>query len=251
MSKKRITVLLTAAMDGTLLAMEVVNQYLHPRAFSSIKQDLKSLPPCISWSASKKGWMTSDIFHTFLVKVNENFRVSNRNCILFLDNFSGHKASVNRCSINDLSNIRIEYLPANCTSICQPIDMGIGQAFKLRYRKFLHEHMCNQMFADRPPTTGLDLLRVCVWLSKAWNSLNGTQTVRRCFAKAGFIMPDEELMSTGKPLKIQGPMKETSWLLRLRSLIPLWWKTMNKFSTKCWCPLRPAMSPSLMRKMGS
>ena len=56
--------------------------------------------------------------------------------------------------------------------------------------------MCNQVFADRPPTTGLDLLRVCVWLSRAWNSLNGTQTVRRCFAKAGFIMPGEELMST-------------------------------------------------------
>ena len=145
MSKKRITVLLTAAMDGTLLAMEVVKQYLHPRAFSSIKQDLKRLPPCISWSASKKGWMTSDIFHTLLVKVNENFRVSNRNCVLFLDNFSGHKAGVDRCSINDLSNTRIEWLPANCTSICQPIDMGIGQAFKLRYRKFLHEHMCNHM----------------------------------------------------------------------------------------------------------
>ena len=30
MSKKRITVLLTAAMDGTLFDMEVVNQYLHP-----------------------------------------------------------------------------------------------------------------------------------------------------------------------------------------------------------------------------
>ena len=134
--KKRITVLLTAAMDGTLLAMEVVNQYLHPRAFSSIKQDLKRLPPCISWSASKKGWMTSDIFHTFLVKVNENFRVSNRNCVLFLDNFSGHKAGVDRCSINDLSNTRIEWLPANCTSICQPIDMGIGQAFKLRLGSF-------------------------------------------------------------------------------------------------------------------
>ena len=47
-SKKRITVLLTAAMDGSLVAMEVINQYLHPRAFSAIKQDLKRLPPCIS-----------------------------------------------------------------------------------------------------------------------------------------------------------------------------------------------------------
>ena len=182
MSKKRITVLLTAAMDGTLLAMEVVNQYLHPRSFSSIKQYLKRLPPSISGSASKKGWMTSDIFHT-LVKVNENFRVSKRNCVLFLDNFSGHKACVDRCSINDLSNTRIKWIPANCTPICEPIDMGIGQAFKLRCRKFLHKRMCHQVFADRPRKTGLDLLRVCVWLSKAWNSLNGTQTVRRCFAK--------------------------------------------------------------------
>ena len=195
-SKRRITVLLTAAMDGTLVAMEVINQYLHPRAFSAIKQDLKRLPPCISWSASKKGWMTSEIFHNFLVKVNEKFRHSNSDCVLLLDNFSGHVAGVDRCSNDDLSNTRIEWLPANCTSICQPIDMGIGQAFKLRYRKFLHEHMCNQVFADRHPTTGLDLMRVCVWLSRPWNSLNGSQTVQRCFIKAEFIMTGEELIPT-------------------------------------------------------
>ena len=69
--------------------MEVVNQYLHPRAFSSIKQDLKRL----SWSAYKKGWMTIPnllgaitIGHPEILvnlQVNKNFRVSNRNCELF------------------------------------------------------------------------------------------------------------------------------------------------------------------------
>ncbi|KAI6656040.1 hypothetical protein LOD99_1774 [Oopsacas minuta] len=37
---------------------------------------------------------------------------------------------------------------------------------------------------------------VCVWLSRAWNSLNGSQTVQRCFIKAGFIMTGEELIAT-------------------------------------------------------
>ena len=52
--------------------------------------------------------MTSEIFYNFLVKVNEKFRHSNSDCVLFLDIFSGHVAGVDRCS-ND--NTPIESLP--------------------------------------------------------------------------------------------------------------------------------------------
>ena len=136
--------------------------------------------------------MIGSIFHPWVAGLNAKLRIEHRNGILFLDNFSGHVMGVEQCSADDLSNLRIEWLPRNCTSICQPVDQGIGQALKIRYRKYLHEHMANMVFAGKPPMTMVNILKACNWLSRAWNSLNNTNTVRRCFVKAGFTFPGPE-----------------------------------------------------------
>ena len=47
-SKKRLTVLVVAAMDGHLEHMIIINSALHPRAFKDIHQDLSRLPSCIN-----------------------------------------------------------------------------------------------------------------------------------------------------------------------------------------------------------
>ena len=155
-----------------------------PRAFSSIKSDLKRLPPCISWSASKKGWMTSDIFHTFLVKVNENFRVSNRNCVLFLDNLrdtsSVLTAVLSTISPTPASSGSLQTVPPSVSRSTR----ALGKSSSCGIGSF-YTNTC----ATKCSLTGLQQLAwtscvcVCVWLSKAWNSLNGTQTVRRCFGE--------------------------------------------------------------------
>jgi hypothetical protein len=55
----------------------------------------------------------------------------NKKIILFLDNFSGHGASI------ELKNIKIAFYPPDCTSILQPLDQGIIRAFKSYYRSKL------------------------------------------------------------------------------------------------------------------
>ena len=68
--------------------------------------------------------------------------------------------------------------------------MGICNTFKQSYRAFVHTHMANMVFHGEPARMGIDHMRVCAWLGGAWNSLNNTKTVRLCFAKAGFLMPN-------------------------------------------------------------
>ena len=79
-----------------------------------------------------------------------------RNVLLFLDNFSGHERGVDISG--NLTNIRIEWQPVNCTSYLQPIDQGIGNAFKIRYRKYLNEHMAHNVMLGREAFQGVNEL---------------------------------------------------------------------------------------------
>ena len=61
-------------------------------------------------------------------------RMYGRRVLLLLDNFSVHEAAVQTLTENNtLKNIRVEFLPPNCTSVYQPLDQGIIANFKLYY----------------------------------------------------------------------------------------------------------------------
>ena len=45
-----------------------------------------------------------------------------------MDSFSGHSVK------SDLSNVRVEFFPKNCTSVLQRLDQGIIKSFKGQYR---------------------------------------------------------------------------------------------------------------------
>ena len=122
---------------------------------------------------------------------DKKLQKKNRKELLFLDNFSCHVLGVETASQNEgLQNLRVEWLPPNCTSLVQPVDIGFGNTFKQRYRAFVHTHMANMVFHDKPARMGIDHMRVCAWLGREWNSLNNTKAVRLCFAKAGFLIPN-------------------------------------------------------------
>jgi hypothetical protein len=55
-------------------------------------------------------------------------RQQNRHVLLFLDNAPSHPKLT-------LNNVTLQFLPANTTSKSQPMDQGIIQALKLRYRR--------------------------------------------------------------------------------------------------------------------
>jgi hypothetical protein len=58
--------------------------------------------------------------------------LSNRKVLLFVD-----KCPVHPPDTTFLKNVKVVFLPANCTSRLQPFDLGVIHCLKAKYRKSL------------------------------------------------------------------------------------------------------------------
>jgi hypothetical protein len=56
----------------------------------------------------------------------------NRNILLFVDNYTAHPKDT-----SFLRNVKVIWYPANCTSVFQPLDLGVIKCYKQLYRKRL------------------------------------------------------------------------------------------------------------------
>lgn len=124
LSKERITALITVFADGTTYKPLIIGKSQHPRCFKNI--NINQLP--VKYFANKKSWMTAKIFERYLVDLYLAMVKSNRNILLLLDNATSHPNI-------ELTNVKLVFLPPNCTSELQPLDNGIIQSIKLKYRK--------------------------------------------------------------------------------------------------------------------
>ena len=82
----------------------------------------------------KKSWITTAVFNTWITNCNHNLKwmQGNHKVVLCVDQASSHV-------LQDLSNIRIQFLPPNTTSKLQPMDQGVIRSLKCHYRSRLTE----------------------------------------------------------------------------------------------------------------
>ena len=74
--------------------------------------------------------MNRYIFEDFLKTFSRQMKAQKRCVLLFVDNAPSHP------QISNLSNVKILlYFPLNTTLLTQPVDQGITQAVKLKFRK--------------------------------------------------------------------------------------------------------------------
>ena len=73
--------------------------------------------------------------------LNFLMRKERRNVILFLDNATVHPTSL----IDMYRNIKIVFLPKNTRSRLQPLNAGIIQSFKTKYRKTLVSYVITRI----------------------------------------------------------------------------------------------------------
>ena len=131
MSKERLTFLLGCSAEGEKLKPLVIGKSENPRCFRGYnKHDMG-----VKYTSNRKAWMTGPIFETWLRQLNNRMVLLGRDVLLFLDNCSSHPHL-------ELSNVKLSFLPPNTTSRLQPMDAGIIQTVKLRYRKKLLQHIC-------------------------------------------------------------------------------------------------------------
>nr|XP_042909311.1 tigger transposable element-derived protein 6-like [Parasteatoda tepidariorum] len=160
-SKERLTILVGASMNGIeKLPILVIGKSKKPRCFRNVK----SLP--CDYDSNQKSWMTIKIFETYLKKLDSKMRKEKRNIIIFVDNCAAHSKE------NKYTNIKLQFLPPNSTSVLQPMDQGVIKVFKQHYKMRLVKRM-------------LEGLENTEELKKTWESITPS-AIANCFQKARF-----------------------------------------------------------------
>ena len=108
-SKERLTILFCVSMTGEKRKLLVIGKSLKPRCFKNVD----SLP--VDYYANKSAWMTAEIWEEWLKNFDRDLRREQKKALLFVDQCTAHK------SIPHLTHLKVEFLPANTTSVLQPI----------------------------------------------------------------------------------------------------------------------------------
>lgn len=187
LSKERVTILLGANLTGNdKLKPLVIGKSKKPRCFNGI--NMSTLP--VTYEANKKAWMTCDIFNEWLSNWNRKLQVQNRKVLLFIDNCPAHNLTGN------FSNIEIQFLPPNTTSVLQPMDQGVINSFKSHYRR----RLVNRYLAAIENRQDVNSIKINIreaidMLTIAWRAVT-SGTIANCFRKGGFVQgqrPAEQL----------------------------------------------------------
>jgi hypothetical protein len=170
-----ITVLLCVNSDSSdKQGPIVVGKSLKPRCFKNIKK----VP--VKYHANKKAWMTTDIFMTFLRSLDASMGAEGRKILLFVDNCAAYLQDM-----TFLRNVKVIQYPANCTSVLQPLDLGIIKYFKQLYRKCLVQTAVCLMDAGKDVDIKIDVLQAIHFTVAAWRQVS-KPTVVNCFRKGGY-----------------------------------------------------------------
>lgn len=170
-SKLRVTVLLCANSDGSDKRTPlVIGKSARPRCFKGTKR----MP--VRYVANSKAWMSRAIFSDWLKAFNEDIKRQGRQICLLLDNCSAHHVEGIQ-----LSNVELQYFPANCTSLIQPLDKGVINSFKCCYRRRLIRKILLDIRFERQ--TKVDIYQAIEMLAASWQEV-GAQAIANCFVKA-------------------------------------------------------------------
>ena len=188
-SKQRLTIAFITNAAGGKEAPIVIWKSKKPRCFSGV---IKSQLP-VQYYNQTNAWMSGEILHEILAKINRQLVAKSRSIILLLDNAGCHPPDI----VGKYGNIKIIWLPPNTTSKLQPLDLGIIQNFKTYYRKLLLKYVLSKI--DECETgsdvaKSVNVLLAIRWIAQAWDSVQES-TIAKCFKKAGVTCDDGSVTS--------------------------------------------------------
>ena len=173
--KERITLLATTNASGDFrMPLLMVGKSKNPRALQNINRS--ALP--FMYTHQSKAWIDTPTFiswfhEQFIPKFTAYLQVKGLSpkALLLLDNALSHPDS-SLLQFSD-GNIKCIYLPPNTTSLCQPMDQGVFENLKRRYKRLLLENLILSM-ENTPPESFLKQLTIkdCIYMAaKAWEDI--------------------------------------------------------------------------------
>ena len=128
-AKDRVTAFCCTNADGTdKVEFSIIGKSKNPRCF-------RSGEPAVRYFSQKNAWSDAEVFRSwfydlFLPHIRKR---TSAPVALLMDNCGAHGSDLHDCR----EQVTIFPLPPNCTSIHQPMDMGVIAAWKALYRRNL------------------------------------------------------------------------------------------------------------------
>lgn len=120
-----------------------------------------------------------------LRKFDRDRRLAGRKVILLVDNAKSHFNPTTIGSLN-LTNVTVHFLPANTTSILQPLDRGIIRSFKCCYRRYLCRYIISLIDSGLKGPYRVDVKQAILMIVSAWHDVTST-TIQNCWRNAGIM----------------------------------------------------------------
>lgn len=193
-AKARVSLYVCTNATKTIkLPMSIIGTAKNPRCFR------KGSPP-VTYFSHKNAWSDSVTFKKWFYGVFLPFirAKTSEKVLVIMDNCGPHGADL----VDNRDQVTIMTLPPNCTSLFQPMDMGVIAALKLKYKPRLLERIsllidhrsALRQEARRLPASlkGLDeghsphMSDVCEMIYEAWKDIS-EKTVARCWVKADIL----------------------------------------------------------------
>jgi hypothetical protein len=138
---KRVTCAMTVSASGRVLTPLLVFKGAPNKRIE--RNEFATYPRGMVYACQGKAWMDERVMHFWIDEVLKPYIAAAPPGIvplLFLDSYRCHmmKSTVN--AIENLG-VEVEHIPGGCTSLCQPVDVGVNKPFKLRMRKVWEKWM--------------------------------------------------------------------------------------------------------------
>ncbi|XP_064462709.1 tigger transposable element-derived protein 4-like [Ornithodoros turicata] len=145
------------------------------------------------------------IFEDYVRLLDCKFHAKQRKVLFIIDNCPSHG------KIENLKAITVEFLPANTTSVLQPMDQGIIEMTRRLYQKSLQRMLlaydCNKGYS-------IDLLGAIHLICRSWRDLEGAK-IANCFVHAGFC----RVRATAQPVELDDREESESLYRRVHDLV--------------------------------
>ena len=148
-NSKRCTVAFTITVSGQIIKLMVV--YAGTRGGHIAINKIPNHPQGMHYAVQKKAWFDEVTMLEWVKKVlAPNIAMAPVGIIpiLFLDSFKVHLLGRVANAIQKLG-VEIEFIPAGCTSLVQPINVGFNKPFKSNMKKVYTDWLMSQE-ADAP-----------------------------------------------------------------------------------------------------
>lgn len=141
---KRATFAMTVTASGKILKPLII--FKGARNGRIVQREFPSYSPDMIYLCQQNAWMDEE---AMLVWVEQVLRPHIETAplgvlpILFLDSYRCHMMATVVSKIQELG-VEVEHIPGGCTSLCQPVDIGVNKPFKNRLRRQWEEWMIGE-----------------------------------------------------------------------------------------------------------